>query len=127
MMRTREHAASNTVRRLLVAVDSGDVDAICEHLSDDVRFQFANADPLVGKPGFRAASNAVFDTVASSRHDILHLWEVEEDTVIVVMNVQYGTVDGRKLSLPCCNLFRVRDGEIVDYRVFMDANPVFAA
>ena len=114
------------VRKLLAAVDSGDVDAICESLTDDVRFQFGNAEPIVGKPGFKAASDAVFDIVAESRHDIRHLWEVEEGTVVAVMDVHYERVDGRRLSLPCCNLFRVRESGIYEYRVFMDPTPVFA-
>jgi ketosteroid isomerase-like protein len=125
-MSTSQDTATETVRQLLVAVDSGDVDAICEHLTDDVSFQFGNGEAIVGKPGFKAASHAVFDTVAASRHDILHLWEVEEGTVIAVMNVHYDRVDGRKLRLPCCNLFRVRYSRICEYRVFMDATPVFA-
>jgi hypothetical protein len=27
--------------------------------------------------------------------------------------------------LPCCNVFRLRDGFVADYRVYMDINPVY--
>jgi ketosteroid isomerase-like protein len=59
--------ATEAVRQLFVAVDSGDVDAICEHLTDDVRFRFSNAKAIVGKPAFQAASHALFDTQCSRR------------------------------------------------------------
>jgi ketosteroid isomerase-like protein len=114
------------VLELFAVVDSGDVDAICRRLTDDVYFQFGNAEPITGKPGFRQASYAFFDTIAASSHEILNIWEVDDGTVIAVMNVHYERLDGRKLSLPCCNLFRVRGGQVNDYRVFIDVNPVFA-
>ena len=42
------------------------------------------------------------------------------------MTVHYERLDGQRLSLPCANIFRLRDGLIADYRIFMDINPVFA-
>jgi ketosteroid isomerase-like protein len=51
---------------------------------------------------------------------------MDDGTVVAVMTVHYERLDGQKLSLPCCNLFRTRDGRVHDYRVYMDINPVFA-
>jgi ketosteroid isomerase-like protein len=38
----------------------------------------------------------------------------------------YTRLDGAELTLPCCNVFRVRDGAVADYRVYMDIAPVYA-
>jgi ketosteroid isomerase-like protein len=50
------------------------------------------------------------------------MWSVD-DVVITEMAVDYERLDGRKVTLPCCNVFRVRDGLISDYRVYLDIGP----
>ena len=100
--------AARVVGEILAAVDSGDVDALCRRVTDDVRFQFGNAEVTTGISAFEAASRAFFQSIAA-------------------MTVHYERLDGQKLSLPCCNLFNTRDGRVHDYRVYMDINPVFAA
>jgi ketosteroid isomerase-like protein len=127
MTTTVDTAATRAAREILAAVDSGDVDVLCRHVTDDVRFQFGNAEVITGQSAFEAASRAFLKSIAAIRHELLDLWEVEGGTVIAVMMVHYERLDGQKLSLPCCNLFGTRDGRVHDYRVYMDINPVLAA
>jgi hypothetical protein len=42
------------------------------------------------------------------------------------MDVYYRRLDGRELTSPCCNIFRVDNGLVDDYRIYMDVNPVLA-
>jgi ketosteroid isomerase-like protein len=119
--------AARVVGEILAAVDSADVDALLRRVTDDIRFQFGNAEVTTGISAFEAASRAFLQSIAAIRHELLDLWEVEGGTVIAVMTVHYERLDGQKLSLPCCNLFNTRDGRVHDYRVYMDINPVFAA
>jgi hypothetical protein len=65
-------------------------------------------------------------SLAGIRHEILALWEVEDGTVVAMMDVHYRRHDGREHTLPRSNLFRLRDGKVYDYRIDMDVNPVFA-
>ena len=118
--------AARVVGEILAAVDSGDVDALCRRVTDDVRFQFGNAEVTTGISAFEAVSRAFLQSIAAIRHELLDLWEVERGTVIAVMTVHYERLDGGKHSLPCANSFRVRDGEVSDYRIYMDITPVFA-
>jgi ketosteroid isomerase-like protein len=127
MTTTVDTAAAQAAREILAAVDRGDVDALCRHVTDDIRFQFGNAEVTTGISAFEAASRAFFQSIAAIRHELLDLWEVDGGTVIAAMTVHYERLDGQKLSLPCCNLFSTRDGRVHDYRVYMDINPVFAA
>lgn len=41
-------------------------------------------------------------------------------------DVHYQRLDGAELTLPCCNVFRFREGLIHDHRIYMDINPVIA-
>jgi hypothetical protein len=47
--------------------------------------------------------------------------------VIAELDVHYQRLDGRRVTLPCCNVFRVRDGLVSDYRVYLDIGPVYAS
>jgi hypothetical protein len=51
------------------------------------------------------------------------------DTIEVpgALDVHYRRLDGRELNLRCCNVFRVSDGLVRDYRIYIDVNPVIVA
>jgi hypothetical protein len=38
----------------------------------------------------------------------------------------YSRLDGGKVTLPCCNAFRLGDGLTAEYRSYIDATPVYA-
>jgi hypothetical protein len=44
-----------------------------------------------------------------------------------VRAVTYERHDGTRLTLPCVNVFRLRQGLIADYRVYMDINPLLSS
>jgi ketosteroid isomerase-like protein len=121
-----ETAAEDTVRAIIEATDAADVDWVSDLVTDDIRLQFGSAEPTVGKQVLIDGAVAFNASIASIRHDVNALWTVESDVVITEMMVHYERLDGHSVSLPCTNIFRVRDGKIADYRVYMDIAPVFA-
>ena len=40
--------------------------------------------------------------------------------------VQYTRLDGGEVTLPCYNVFRLRDGLVAEYRTYIDAAPVYS-
>ena len=38
--------------------------------------------------------------------------------------MRYTSLDGGEVTLPCCNVFRLRDGLVAEYRSYIDATPV---
>ena len=123
-MRTVQPAA--IVRALLDAVDSRDLDALDSCVADDVYFRFGNTDPTNTKAEFAAAMHPFLRGIGGIRHEVIEMWEVPDDGVIATMDVHYTRLDRHQLVLPCCNVFRVGDGLVYDYRIYMDVNPVFA-
>jgi len=73
-----------------------------------------------------AASREFSASLAGLHHEITHLWETEPGTLVAELLVTYRRHDGTELTLPCCNIFRLRDGLVDDYRIYMDINPVTA-
>jgi hypothetical protein len=59
-------------------------------------------------------------------HEFADIGEIGNGTVVAILDVHYRCLDGRELNLPCCNVFRVSDGLVRDYRIYMDVNPVIA-
>jgi ketosteroid isomerase-like protein len=109
---------------IFAAFDSKDIGALATLTTDDVRLQIGNADVVKGKPEFVEALQVFVGSVASFRHKVINLWS-DGDAVIAELKVHYIRLDGSELTLPCCNVFRLRDGAVADYRVYMDITPVY--
>jgi limonene-1,2-epoxide hydrolase len=118
--------ADRLIRDLFAAVDAGDAEKISRLVTDGVRFRFGSAEPLTGKAALAAASRAFSASIAGVQHEITELWEPAPGTVVAELRVTYRRLDGAELTLPCCNIFRLSDGLVDDYRIYMDVNPVFA-
>jgi hypothetical protein len=67
----------------------------------------------------------VFTTFKGLTHTSTGLWE-QGDDIIVRLSVEYTRHDDNKVTLPCVNIFKMKDGLIDDYRIYMDIGPVYA-
>jgi limonene-1,2-epoxide hydrolase len=109
---------------LISAVDDADFDVIAALTANDVHFRFGNARPTNTQSELLDAAQSFRAAIADQRHAILDIWEVDYSTVIAEMDVYYRRIDGRELNLPCCNVFRIHDARVYDYRIYMDVGPV---
>jgi ketosteroid isomerase-like protein len=116
--------SERVVRMLLAAIDAGDQDTADSLIAEDVCFRFASHPRVSGKREFIAGRGALRDSIRGFRHEIVWLGEVGVDAVIVEMNVVYTLLDGSSVTVPCCDTFRLRDGLIADYRIYIDISPV---
>jgi ketosteroid isomerase-like protein len=112
-------------RAIFAAFDAKDIAALAALMTDDVRLQLGNADIVKGKAEFVEALQVFFGSAAAFWHSVIHVWS-DVDAVIAELKVHYTRLDGTELTLPCCNVFRLRDGAVTDYRVYMDITPVYA-
>jgi ketosteroid isomerase-like protein len=113
------------IRSLFVAFDSSDIEKLATLVTHDVRLQLMNNDVVEGHQAFTTAVGAFHESIAGVRHEILDLW-VDGEVVIAELRVHYTRHDGGRVTLPCCNVFRLRGGCIYDYRSYMDISPVYA-
>jgi ketosteroid isomerase-like protein len=118
--------AADTVRVLLKAVDMFDLDTIDALTAPDVHFRFGNADPTDTRSQLLGAAQSFHAAIAGIHHEFVDIWEIGDGTVVAILDVHYRRLDGRELDLPCCNVFRVSDGLIRDYRIYMDVHPAIA-
>jgi ketosteroid isomerase-like protein len=117
------------ITAVLAAIDAGEVGAATRHLCDDVTVVFGNFEPLVGAVAFAQLFGQFTSSLQAVLHEIHHVWPAANDLDVLVasMTAHYTRTDGRRVSLPCCNVFRMRGGLIAEYRVYMDISPTLAA
>ena len=113
------------VRAMFDALDCGDIEDGAIH-DRRRRTVFGNFPELNGKAAFHMMFGDVAKSVSGVRHDIHDLWQVEQDADVLVarMTVAYTRHDGSTISLPCCNVFRMRADLVSHYSVYMDISPV---
>jgi ketosteroid isomerase-like protein len=104
------------LRSLLAAVD---MPGALELLVDDVRRRRGSAKTVIGPA---AAFGALVETVTSLSHQIHHVWALDppESAVICELTASVESRDGTRVRLPGVNVYRSRDGKIIDYRLHMD-------
>jgi ketosteroid isomerase-like protein len=115
---------ADQVRPIFEAFDAKDVSAFASFVTDDVRLRLGNAEPVEGKSAFVEAVNAFLGSVAAFRHEIIDVWR-DGDVLVTELAVHYTRLDGGQVTLPCCNVFRERDGSVAEYRSYIDITPVY--
>jgi ketosteroid isomerase-like protein len=111
--------------RVFAALDAKDVETLVCLVSEDVRLRLGNAEEVKGNIAFAQAARESAGSIAATHHRLVNVWH-DGDALICQLEVQYTRHDGREVTLPCCNVFRVRNGLVVDYQVYMDISPVYA-
>jgi ketosteroid isomerase-like protein len=120
-----ETTVSDQLRRVFATFDAQDVLTLEAFMTHDVELRLGNAEATKGKAALVDAVNGFLETIAAVRHEILSVY-TDGDAAIVEFDVHYTRRDGNVVTLPCCNVFRLRDGLIAEYRSYMDATPVYA-
>lgn len=118
--------ATQWAEEFFALVDAGDADGVAGRVTADAVLATGNGEPIVGREGIRGAIANFQTLITSISHEVVRAWEVG-DGYVAELQVTYVRLDGGKLVLPCTNIFDVDgDGQITDYKIFMDMTPVFA-
>jgi ketosteroid isomerase-like protein len=108
------------------AVDRKDIDGFINMLTDDHQFTFGSRPPVVGKDDARAVVLHFWSLIGRLRHNIWRVTETD-DLIFVEANVDYERLDGNVVTVPCCDVIRVRDRKLCEQRAYLDQSPVWAA
>ncbi|MGV0603470.1 nuclear transport factor 2 family protein [Mycolicibacterium sp. XJ1904] len=114
----------SVVRAAFADIDAMKVDSFVARMSEDVVFQFGNAETVVGRSAVRTYVAQFFSTIDGLGHDIKNIWDVG-NTTIVQMDVEYLRIDGRAVSAPAANILTY-DGDLAcEWRVYVDLTPLY--
>lgn len=114
--------AEQWVRRLVDRVDARDTSGWLEYLSEDARFRFGNAPPVVGRRAIREAVEAFFSGLSAIEHDIIEVW-MSPGAVIFRGKAGYTRADGSTLTIPFANFLKLDEhGLIREYLIYADTS-----
>jgi hypothetical protein len=119
-----DYSMEDRIGAMFATVDHGDATAFLEFLTTDASFTFGNFPPAIGSEAITGAFNAFIDSIGSLRHEFVGMWNVG-DVWIVEQRVHYVDAWGRTHDLPCTNVLRCRAEKVHDYRIYVDASPLF--
>ena len=112
--------------KLFVSIDEMDTEGFLGFIAPDAEFRFGSTPPVQGHAGIRAAVESFFSSFAALSHELQRV-VAEGDTVVCEGEVTYTRHDGSMVTLPFCNVFEVKDGQISLYRIYIDVAPLYAA
>lgn len=113
------------VRNVFAAADQMQTDKWVAYFTDDARFRFGNADPVFGRDAIRKAMAQFFSTIKSMHHDFAGIYE-QDNIVIAEADVTFTRLDGKVVRIPATTIFRMQGDRVQDFRLYMDAAPIYA-
>ncbi len=106
------------------AVDSSDAEALTGLMTEDAVFRFSNIPEVKGRENIREFLEGFFDSIRGTSHDEIEVYDVPGG---YVMNgrVTYIRHDGS--TYPCwfSNTFKMKNGKIRDYLIFVDNSKLY--
>jgi ketosteroid isomerase-like protein len=118
-------AALEYASEVYKAVDSKDEQQMASFLTENCTFVYANSEPVVGRANIAEVSKNFMALIADIKHQLLAVWAVD-DVIVSRLEVTYTRKDGSTLIVPAVTIWRIRNKQIDEYRIYIDVAPLFA-
>jgi ketosteroid isomerase-like protein len=118
-------AALEYASEVYKAVDSKDEQRMASFLTENCTFVYANSEPVVGRANIAEVSKNFMALIADIKHQLLAVWAVD-DVIVSRLEVTYTRKDGSTLIVPAVTIWRIRNKQIDEYRIYIDVAPLFA-
>jgi ketosteroid isomerase-like protein len=113
------------VSEVCKAVDSKDEQQLARFLTEECTFVYANSDPVIGRDNILAQSKNFMALIADIKHQLVEVWAID-DVIVSRLNVTYTRKDGSTLTVPAATIWRMRNKQIHEYRIYIDVAQLFA-
>lgn len=118
-------AAFDYASEVYEAVDSKDERRLARFLTENCTFVYANSELVVGRENIAESSKNFLALIAGIKHQLLDVWAFD-NVIVSRLEVTYTRKDGSTLTVPAVTIWRMRDTQIEDYRIYIDVAPLFA-
>ena len=115
------------LQSLFETIDAQDTARFVGFLTTDATFRFGSAPAAVGRDAIHEAVSGFFSTIKSLEHVLTKSME-HGNTIVCEGDVTYTRHDDSTVTLPFANVLEFGDdGLIVEYKIYMDINPLYSA
>jgi ketosteroid isomerase-like protein len=104
-------------------VDSGNIPALIEFMTEDAVFRYGSQPPVQGRQAIYAYMSSL-KTAVVTHHQVLHSWN-HGDSLVVQGEATFDLPNNGHKVLPFVDVFHLRDKKIYDYRIYIDPTPLF--
>lgn len=106
------------------SIDAQDSRAFSALFDDSGEFRFANAPAVVGPAAIEQAVAGFFGSIGGLSHRLLQTWE-GRDSWVVEGEVTYTRKNGTRLTVPFCDIFKMRGTKVKAWLIFMDISQLY--
>ncbi|BAZ32408.1 hypothetical protein NIES4074_49130 [Cylindrospermum sp. NIES-4074] len=113
--------------KMVEVLTAEDWEAFYPYFTEDLFYKVGANDPLHGPKGAAGFLSDFYKIIKPTKHDIRGTWQIG-NTVIIEMDANYKRVsDGKKITVPCTDIYRFQGDLIKEWRVYPDMSPVEVA
>jgi ketosteroid isomerase-like protein len=105
-------------------IDAQDSKAFAALFDEAGEFRFGNAPGVVGPAAVEQAVAGFFGSIGGLSHRLIQTWE-GKDSWVVEGEVTYTRKNGSKLTVPFCDIFRMRGTKVKAWLIFMDIGQLY--
>lgn len=106
------------VKDFIAAWNENDIDKACDMMSEDIFYHNVPMAPIKGREASRAMLKGMGE-MESVNWELLAI--AENGEVVMTERVDGFTFKGgKKIALPLMGIFRIRDGQIVEWKDYFD-------
>ena len=113
------------LRALFESIDRADAEGFSRFLSEDASFRFGSAPAVAGRAAIVTAVGEFFSTISACRHELANTI-ARGDTLVCEGTVTYTRHDNSTVTLPFVDIFEISNGLIDEYKIYIDAGPLYA-
>lgn len=114
----------NFILDMYRAIDAKDSVGMCNFLTEDAIFKFANLPAVEGKSNIIAFLDGFFQSIKAIQHTQIESWN-SGNAWFASGTVTYTRHDDSQLIVPFGVLLKIQESLIKDYNVFVDASELY--
>ena len=106
------------------AIDAKDSEGMCNFLTEDSSFTFANMPAVIGKSNIIAFLDGFFQSIKGLHHTVAET-RYSDDAWFANGMVTYTRLNETTLRVPFAVLLKMKSDLILDYRIYVDASELY--
>jgi len=112
------------ILEMYTAIDAKDSIGMCNFLTEDATFRFANLPGVVGKPNILAFLDGFFQSIKAIRHTEKEYWN-SDNVWFLTGNVNYTRLNESTLKVPFGVLLKMKADLIHEFLIFVDNSELY--
>ncbi len=106
-------------------VDTMSPDKVTQYYGTESFFKFGNSEAVRGPKAIGKVLQKFYGVIKSMAHHKKGIW-LGKDSAVFEADVTFLKNDGGKITIPAVSIIRFKKGLVNDFRMVMDAAPLFS-